>query len=382
MTTGDPIIAGKNDGFFNVATYGATGSGGADDSSAIQATIDAAEAAGGGLVFFPPGRYDLSTGLTVNASITFQGSGTGGSASNAATTIDLNTASDDMFDVGTTAPVTFRDMYLNCATTQSTGYAAIKVAPGATNSSSRFEHVTIAGFNYGINFVDAALWKIDQCYIVNSYKYGVFAGTATTTDAGEWSIVSSVFDEAVGSGQSAIRYETGGGGRILGTKILHHDIGVDLCVADGVATSVFLVNGCSIEGQGSDGWAIRLSNSGSGSFAKTVISGCQFNTTTQGILIAGTANANIPYVSVNGSVFNNSGVSIIHGSYVSVVGNIFVNGSTITYAVSDTAGSGTYVDGNMYRGFSSGAQTTGCYGVRENNGAMQKKNNGGSWASM
>ena len=42
--------------WFNVQTYGATGNGSTDDTTAIQAAITAALAADGGVVYFPPAR--------------------------------------------------------------------------------------------------------------------------------------------------------------------------------------------------------------------------------------------------------------------------------------------------------------------------------------
>ena len=42
---------------FNVRTYGAVGTGAANDSSFIQKALDAAEAAGGGIVRVPDGIY-------------------------------------------------------------------------------------------------------------------------------------------------------------------------------------------------------------------------------------------------------------------------------------------------------------------------------------
>jgi len=51
---------------FNVKDYGAVGDGVTNDSAAIQATIAAVEAQSYGIVFFPPGRYNLVTGLTAS----------------------------------------------------------------------------------------------------------------------------------------------------------------------------------------------------------------------------------------------------------------------------------------------------------------------------
>lgn len=45
---------------FNVRDYGATGDGTTDDRAAIQSAIDAANTAGGGIVFFPRGTYFVS----------------------------------------------------------------------------------------------------------------------------------------------------------------------------------------------------------------------------------------------------------------------------------------------------------------------------------
>jgi hypothetical protein len=49
------------EGRYDVRNYGAVGDGVADDQPAFQAAIDAAEAAGGGKVFIPPGTYKLTT---------------------------------------------------------------------------------------------------------------------------------------------------------------------------------------------------------------------------------------------------------------------------------------------------------------------------------
>lgn len=70
---------------FNVKDFGAAGTGDplTDDTEAIQAAIDAAANAGGGVVYFPRGRYRTTSALTLDnternyASITFRGVGWG-----------------------------------------------------------------------------------------------------------------------------------------------------------------------------------------------------------------------------------------------------------------------------------------------------------------
>jgi len=64
--------------FYHVKnTYGATGDGSTDDTGAIQAAINAAVDAGGGLVYFPPGTYNITSGLSVagSSAITLLGAG-------------------------------------------------------------------------------------------------------------------------------------------------------------------------------------------------------------------------------------------------------------------------------------------------------------------
>jgi hypothetical protein len=68
---------------YNIKDYGAVaddvlGAGGTDNSAAIQAAIDAAQAAGGGIVFVPAGNYSIQAGLTVRSSgVHIMGAGCG-----------------------------------------------------------------------------------------------------------------------------------------------------------------------------------------------------------------------------------------------------------------------------------------------------------------
>lgn len=65
--------------FFNVKTgYGAQGDDTNDDTSAIQAAVNAAQNNGGGIVFFPPGTYKISGSITVTSnSIALMGASNG-----------------------------------------------------------------------------------------------------------------------------------------------------------------------------------------------------------------------------------------------------------------------------------------------------------------
>lgn len=81
--TKERSLADRAADVFNVKDFHAVGDGATDDSAAIQATIDACKAAGGGVVFFPRGRYRCASRLKVqntttsNIYICFVGQGAG-----------------------------------------------------------------------------------------------------------------------------------------------------------------------------------------------------------------------------------------------------------------------------------------------------------------
>lgn len=58
---------------FNVRDYGAKGDAQADDTAAVKSAISAAGKAGGGVVFFPRGRYSLSEGLALPPYVSLKG---------------------------------------------------------------------------------------------------------------------------------------------------------------------------------------------------------------------------------------------------------------------------------------------------------------------
>lgn len=68
---------------FNVAAYGATGDGVADDTSAIEDARD--EASPGDIIFFPPGEYKVTSTITITKAITLLGAGMGASVINGST---------------------------------------------------------------------------------------------------------------------------------------------------------------------------------------------------------------------------------------------------------------------------------------------------------
>lgn len=96
--------------FYNVkaTSYGAIGDGATNDGSAIQAAIDAASTAGGGIVFFPAGTYRITSAITLKNNVSLFGAGSGGTkikidhASNNAVSVNAGTANQAQFIKGLT----------------------------------------------------------------------------------------------------------------------------------------------------------------------------------------------------------------------------------------------------------------------------------------
>ncbi|MBJ8205473.1 hypothetical protein JDS91_30045 [Bacillus cereus] len=81
-------------GIYDVTDFGATGDGVADDSNAIQAAIEMAkikEKNYGAVVWFPPGKYRIGSGIVIEEFVTLSGIGWGGGGNtNAGTWIKVD----------------------------------------------------------------------------------------------------------------------------------------------------------------------------------------------------------------------------------------------------------------------------------------------------
>lgn len=71
----DAILKPASVQLYDVREYGAIGNDNADDAAAIQAACDAADASGGGIVFFPAGTYTLSRGIRLGKTTSLWGVG-------------------------------------------------------------------------------------------------------------------------------------------------------------------------------------------------------------------------------------------------------------------------------------------------------------------
>jgi hypothetical protein len=129
----------------SVKDFGAVGDGAANDTTAIQNTINVVGAAGGGIVYFPPGTYLINAALTsATGGILFRGAG------RSASVIKQSGGALGAFTISGSS-IAFRDLSI-LASTISTGSAIAGSATGLV-----IEHVTIGAGTGGTGCFDISL---------------------------------------------------------------------------------------------------------------------------------------------------------------------------------------------------------------------------------
>lgn len=154
-TTWRKLTASGNTGWirddlavFNVKDYGAKADG-SDDTSAIQAAIDAANTAGGGIVFVPAGSYTVTT-LKFYSLITIRGAGASAGGS----------AVSQIYQPSATAPI----LQPNNPAVSTKGFAFEDIALSAFGNTNN---------TGGIDLTGCALFDIDRVHVSGCKVYGI-----------------------------------------------------------------------------------------------------------------------------------------------------------------------------------------------------------------
>jgi hypothetical protein len=313
MVTGSPI---------NVLDYGATGDGVTNDTSALQAAINAAASAKRTL-YVPAGTY-LYTTLTINDEITVIGDGNG-------SILKTTQTSSGGITVTTRWPVTFERLALTAVGPQSAGALLTLNASTFETGLATFRNVTFANYYIGLRFLRAATWNIYDCYFESA---GVDAGSTSVwiqndqnPDSGDSSIIGCVFYYSNNVG-THIRQISSGGTKIIGNKFLFGAAHYRMVLAAGAQTYDLIFSNNSSE-FASDGNIIF--NAGSGAtWANIQIQNSQFTITS----------------GKYGILFNDSGFNWADG--ISIGGNIFGStGAATAIALNRTRR--VSIDTNLYR---------------------------------
>lgn len=169
---------------FDVKNYGAVGDGVTDDSTSIQAAIDAAEAVGGKVVI-PDGTFLLNTGLTVEEEgVVIEGMGrdvtgaTTGSILKAGGAIEVINCVGSAVEGEGVRRATIRDLIID-----GDGSGTIGVDIQLRASKVRLSNITVRGFTTAGVRVKSFSTLIEHCDIISNTGHGVLYDDDTCNDS-------------------------------------------------------------------------------------------------------------------------------------------------------------------------------------------------------
>lgn len=160
---------------FNVKDYGAVGDGVTDDTTAIQVTINAANAAGGGVVELPISTYATTAPINILSNVTLRGSGSGKSI--------LYGADLDYIMLQTVKSGTTKNIYSNICIKDLT----IKSQRGYCMKIDNTTNISILNNE----FFFAATPFIRECLMIEHCSYAVIDGNYLHNTAGDGIQVNS-----------------------------------------------------------------------------------------------------------------------------------------------------------------------------------------------
>jgi len=217
-------------------TYGATGDGTTDDATSIQAAIDAASAAGGGIVFLPPGTYSVETTIDLKGTVSLVGAGM------ASTVLTMNHASNGLI---TTNANTYQHDIIGMRLTASTANTGTIIeAQGATNLQVYDCHIGGANCD-ATQLVDGAAADQEVHFHGCTFEIGDAAQDAVDCDqhtAGRWYFRDCEFI-------TPATYNPTNGAVIYGNLVVIHECKFDLSASTSGTFSVFTADSTTVLAQ-------------------------------------------------------------------------------------------------------------------------------------
>ena len=168
-------------------------------------------------------------------------------------------------DIDLAAPVTLQNFSIMAASPQVSAGAGVRLGvdgSGNHNCGSKLDSLFIYQFYYGIHLKDGCKPIITRNEIADSVKYGIYAQNIFNPDGGDGFIAHNTIGNTPAA-DAAIRYESGGGMKIIDNKILNNfQWGVDLYPNSGSSTGQLYITSNSfdrmkaggIRASGTDAW--------------------------------------------------------------------------------------------------------------------------------
>jgi hypothetical protein len=209
----------------------------------------------GGTLYIGQGKWRCSGTVTIDRSIAIVGS-LGTAPYNASTAlfdtagtwVISSSTTDTLFNI--TAPGVSISNLTIANKTSTTATSSIGIV--LSNAGFfRFQNSTTIGF-YDLAIIDkGGLWTMEGVNFINYLHYGIKVSNSACGDCGDWSILGCSFSTKT-AGTTHIRYESSGGGKIIGNKFnwfgasaVRADVCID--VAINLLTSDLIISGNSFE---------------------------------------------------------------------------------------------------------------------------------------
>lgn len=338
-----PAGGGSSLPWFDVtdATYGATGDGTTDDTSAINSAIAALNTAGAGVLYFPTGNYKTTSALTtITADGIVMGDGPAGfdGTTDYATKVFTTSTTANLFTV-TGMHVLFRNLALVCTGASPSSGAGIQASAASDLARVDYESISVFGFYINIDVQAGCGWTMRNVWMHGWLQYGVKVRNTVAGDTGDWSISDCGFFASTYDSAAAIRLESSGGAKITNCKFNGspdgHFAAYMIDMAPAATTVILLVGNCSFENY--DNTAIRLVGP---NWDHIVIHGCQF----------------ADYGSASGGAIAISSLNDV------VIAGCSFRGSA-TNAIALTSVTRAFIGGVLNRGFTNVLSLTSCTNV-------------------
>jgi len=239
-------------GWINVKDHGAIGDGASDDTASINNAIATLNTAGRGVLYFPPGTYLCSSGLTaITAATLILGCGMDAyDNTQEVSKLECTSATATLFTINSKY-AKFLDIVIGNNNGAVSAGAGILVTSSYLAQRVDYYNVNIGGFYINIDVQVGNQWVMEGCYFESAQLYALKIRNTVNPDAGDWSISNTTFVCSAYNSTAAIRIESSGGGKITNCKInaapggIRYDYGID--VAGTGSTSILLISNTSIE---------------------------------------------------------------------------------------------------------------------------------------
>lgn len=304
----------------SVKDFGVTMDGVTDDTTAMQAAIDAVDGTTVAL-YMPPGICLIPNGgLTCSGALRLYGAG------RYASSIQWTSTTANVLTMTSTNQCALESFTFTGPASASAGAAVVLTAgASAENTFSIFRDLAFTQGYSHISMTKAAQVAIENCYFNEYVGLAVTVQNTNDVDSGDSHITGCIFSTTQTSAE-AIRQLSSGGLRVTNNKILGGAFGYRMILASAAATSICLIEDNSFELQ-TTASINAVSSGGGATFTQFVVNGNQFSQVPIAVKLDHTS-AFMSRVEVNNNLISLN-ASATYGILLAYIDKFIVDGNTI-----------------------------------------------------